>query len=102
MEAKKRNYRYEAGTSYVEGNTVRKLEAVPRYREEREAPERKRQVQRQTRGLSGINFTSLVILTVAIVATVYVCVEYLMLQNEVGLMQKNIVALERNIYYLVR
>ncbi len=104
MEANKRRYQYENnGTSYVDGNTVRKLRVAPDIRREEErhvSPTPRRQEQRHPNTLSGINFASLVVLTVAIIATVYVCVEYLMLQNQVTLMDKSIIKLEKEITVL--
>lgn len=101
MEAKKRYYHQEnIGTSYVEGNTVRKLNTAPDIRREEEQYEvrsPRRQVQRQTKQLSGISFTSLLILTIAIMATVYVCVDYLKLQADVNRMDNEIVTLQQTL-----
>ena len=93
MEAKKRDY-YQTEynrTSYVEGNTVRKLNAVPDIqREERQydLPSRRRQEQNQPKALSGINLASLLFLIVAISVTVFVCFEYLSLQTDVTHLSK--------------
>lgn len=103
MEANRRRYQYENGTGYVEGNTVRKLRVVPdiqREEEQYEVPQRRRQEKRQPKALSGINFASLLVLTVAIIATVYVCVNYLQLQYEVNRTQKRIVSMEKSIAVL--
>ena len=104
MEANKRRYQYEnSGTSYVDGNTVRKLKAAPDIRRKEEryvTPAPRRQERQHTKTLSGINFASLIVLTVAIIATVYVCVEYLMLQNQVTQMDKSIVRLEKELIVL--
>ncbi len=104
MEANKRRYQYEnTRTSYVNGNTVRKLNVAPDIRREEEryvAPGRRRQEERQPKVFSGINFASLVVLTIAIIATVSVCVDYLMLQNQVSQMDKNIIRLEKEIKVL--
>ncbi|MDF2842236.1 MAG: putative rane protein [Herbinix sp.] len=100
MEAKKKQYYSNNRTSYIEGNTVRKLNAVPeRRREERptEAPRPRRQVQRQPRGLSNMNFASLVVLVAAIVATLYMCVNFLQLQTEVSRMEKSIKTYETSL-----
>ena len=101
MEANNRRYQSEhTRTSYVEGNTVRKLYTMPDIpREERaqEVPSRRRQEQKQPKALSGINFASLLVLTVAIIATVSVCVEYLKLQMEVTGMDKSIVSMEKEL-----
>jgi cell division protein FtsL len=103
MEANRRRYQYENETGYVEGNTVRKLRVAPdirREEEQYEVPQRRRQEHRQPKALSGMNFASLLVLTVAIIATVYVCVDYLKLQYEVSQMQKSVVSLEKNITIL--
>ena len=101
MDANKRRYQYDyKGTSYIEGNTVRKLNAAPDIRREEqqyEVPSPRRQEHRHPKTLSGINLASLLVLTVAIIATVYVCVEYLMLQTNVSQMNKNIISLERQL-----
>jgi cell division protein FtsL len=101
MEANKKRYQYDyKGTSYIEGNTVRKLNAAPdirREREQYEVPSPRRQEHRQPKSLSGINLASLLVLTVAIIATVYVCVDYLMLQTQVSQMNKNIISLEKEL-----
>ncbi len=101
MDAKKRQYQYEnTRTSYVEGNTVRKLNAVPDIRREERSfpvPSPRRQEQKQPKGMSGMNFASLVILTIAIIATVSVCVEFLKLQTEVSKMEKSIITLENDL-----
>jgi cell division protein FtsB len=104
MEAKKRQYQYEnIGTSYVDGNTVRKLRVAPDVRREEEqyvTPSTRRQERIQPKAFSGINFASLIVLTVAIIATVYVCVDYLMLQNQVSQMDKGIIKLEKELTVL--
>lgn len=100
MEANKRRYQHENNrTSYVEGNTVRKLQAVPDYQREEqyELPSHRRQEHTRTKSLSGINMASLLVLTVAIIATVYVCVDYLKVQTQVTQMEKQIVSLEKDL-----
>lgn len=95
MEAKKREY-YQTEynrTSYIDGNTVRKLSAVPDFqREERQVdlPSRRRQEQNQPKALSGMNFASLLVLIVAISVTVFMCFEYLSLQSDVNRLGKQI------------
>ncbi len=100
MEANKKRYQYNnTGTSYVEGNTVRKLNVAPdiRREEQYEVPSPRRQEQRQPKSLSGINFASLLVLTVAVIATVYVCVDFLKLQTQVSQMEKEIITLEQTL-----
>ncbi len=111
MEVNNRRYQSEnQRTGYVEGNTVRKLSAVPDIRRELNAapaprrqplPERRqvpeRQERRAPRMVSGINMASMLVLTMAIVATFYFCVEYLMLQYNVKAIEKEIISLEHNL-----
>lgn len=104
MEANRKGYQYRnSRTSYIEGNTVRKLNAVPDIRREeqlQEIPSRRRQVHHQPRALQGISFASLLVLSVAIAATLYVCVTYLKLQSQVHQMDKTILSMEENIQTL--
>lgn len=106
MEANKKRYHNEyVRTSYVEGNTVRKLNAVPdidRRERVRQVPTPQRQVRRQPKALSGMNFASLVVLTIAIAATVSMCVNYIMLQTKVSQMEKSIVTLEKELTSLTK
>lgn len=113
MEANRRRYQYEnSGTSYVEGNTVHKrvelasqltrqgLHAAPDIRREEqqyEIPSPQKHVHRQPRALQGISLASLMVLTIAIIATLYVCVEYLMLQYDVNQMDQTIISLEHDL-----
>ncbi|HHV11929.1 MAG TPA: cell division protein FtsL [Clostridiales bacterium] len=101
MEAKRRRYEPEdSRTSYVDGSTVRKLNAVPERRREeriREMPAPQRRPHRKTRAFSGINLASLTVLTVATVISVLVCAQYLQLQWKVSSMEKSIVSMEKNL-----
>lgn len=103
METKNRRYQYgNSGTSssYVYGNTVRKLNAEPDIRREEqpyELPSPGRHRQSQPRTLQGISFTSLLVLSAAIIITLYVCVEYLKLQAGVSEMEKSIVSREHTL-----
>lgn len=104
MEANKKQYKY--GTNYIEGNTARKRDvsyqyALPDYdapeRQKRQAPRPERQVRSNPRVLTGINKASLFVLTMAIAATLYCCIEFIMLQNEVSKMEGDIIAMERSL-----
>lgn len=92
MDANKKKYNQEyTRTSYVEGNTVRKLNTVPDRREEQyEVAAPRRQDNRQTKTLSGINITSFLVLSIAIIATVFVCIDYIKVQSDINHMQKEI------------
>ncbi|HHT58029.1 cell division protein FtsL [Herbinix luporum] len=115
MARNNKSYRYQTRTNYTDGNTARKREfnvdyamgnynAVPD-RQTRPIPEPQRrvetrpqkQVRRQPRELSGISKTSLFILILAIGATLYFCIEFLMLQNQVSKMERDIISMERNL-----
>lgn len=106
MEANKKYYHQDnVRTSYVEGNTVRKLNTQPdirREEEEYEVRSPRRREYRQTKQLSGINFASLLVLTAAIIATVYVCVSYLKLQSDVTQMDNKVTALQQNLTTLTK
>ena len=101
MEANKRQYQYDnTRTNYIEGNTARQLNVAPDIRREEEEYEHRsprKQQHRQTKSICGINLASLMVLTVAIIATVYVCVEYLKVQASVSTMDKEIISLENDL-----
>ncbi|MDD4111835.1 MAG: septum formation initiator family protein [Herbinix sp.] len=113
MEANRKRQLYQTNTNYIDGNTARKqayigqnamqnYSAVPERRRELPAPRRpvptpERQIHRQPRHLSGISKASLFILTIAIAATLYFCIEFLWLQHQVGNMEKNILTMEQDL-----
>ncbi len=101
MEAKKRQYNNDnMRTSYIEGNTARKLNVVPDIRREEqqyEIPSPRRQERRQPKAFSGVNLASFLVLTIAVITTVYVCVDYLKLQYNVSRMDKAIITLEEDL-----
>lgn len=101
MEAKKRQYHNDnMRTSYIEGNTARKLNVVPDIRREEqqyEIPSPRRQERRQPKAFSGVNLASFLVLTIAVFTTVYVCVDYLKLQYNVSRMDKAIITLEEDL-----
>lgn len=95
---------------YVEGNTVRRLNAVPEreYREEREAQERgkkEREQERRARHAAQRNRERamqmspayLVFLTLAVILTVGVCTCYIQLQSDISSRMRNIASLETQI-----
>ncbi len=92
MEAGKRDYRREySGTSYVEGNTVRKLNNIPERREEQyEVITPRRRNERQTKSISSINIPSLLVLTAAVLATLFLCVDYIKAQSDLHRMENDI------------
>jgi cell division protein FtsL len=77
------------------------LSVVPDIRREEqqqyEIPAPRRQVHHQPKAMQGISFMSLLVLTIAITVTLYVCVEYLMLQTKLGQMDASIVTMEQDL-----
>lgn len=99
MEAdyRKRNPYDKTGTSYIEGNTVRQLNAVPDWRREEEqyeVPSPRRHERKAPKAQSGINMASLFVLSIAIAITLYFCVDYLKLQYDINRMEKDILTKE--------
>lgn len=115
MAQNRRRYQSQNRTSYIDGNTARKRDFGGQYavhnfntapdRQIRPVPEPKRRVdtvpergvRSQPRRLSGISKASLFVLTLAIGATLYFCIEFLMLQHQVSKMEKDIISLERSL-----
>lgn len=104
MEAKKKRYQYGTNYNYIEGSAARKRDVSYQYplpdydapeREKRQAP--KPQVRSNPRVLTGISKKSLFVLTIAIAATLYCCIEFIMLQNEVSKMESDIVTMEKTL-----
>lgn len=101
----KNNTRYQkeygsARSGYMEGNTARKLNAANDVRRERqpyETPYPRRQEQNYPRTLQGITPASLLVLTMAIVATVFICIKYLQLQIQVQQLNDKMVSLEETL-----
>lgn len=99
MDANER-HNNEYRTSYVSGNTVRKLNAAPDIRREEEqyqviAP--RKQVQRRPKSQPGMDLLFLFVLSLAILATVYVFVQYLREQSDILQSEKNIIAMEHTL-----
>lgn len=97
MDKQKKQYPYgDTRTSYVQGNTVRKLHTAPDIRREEQqyTPTPRRQTRTEQKTLSGVSFQSLLILSVAIIMTLAVCVNYLMLEYEVSKMDTTIKTME--------
>lgn len=91
--------------AYVEGNTVRRLEAVPermpREREEKEQREKERKanraarINRQRAMQMGPGYV--LFLTMAVIMTVGVCLLYVQLQSDIAERTKNTAVLESKI-----
>ncbi|HHX12662.1 MAG TPA: cell division protein FtsL [Clostridiales bacterium] len=100
MDAKKRRQSFNDRTSYINGNAALKYNNVPDIRREREQQEiahPKPRQQRNTKELQSLSLGSLFMLTIAVVATLYICVEYLKLQYNANHMEKTIVSLEQTL-----
>ena len=90
--AARRRKRAPQTEEYVEGNTVRKVERVPRYEEQ----ERGHHQRNQEKALQ-MNLFSVLLLTVAVICTLYICVSYLKLQSSVTARLNHIESLEESI-----
>lgn len=100
MEAKKRRQSLNNRTSYVNGSAALKYNNLPDIRREREqydTPSHKPRQRRNTKELQSLSLGSLFMLTIAVVATLYICVDYLKLQYNVNHMEKTIVSLEHTL-----
>ena len=91
--------------AYIEGNTVRKLNPVPRReQEEREEQQRTKRADRTTRAnrqralMMGPGY--LLFLTLAVVMTVGICALYVHLQSGINSKMKHIASLESEIMEL--
>jgi cell division protein FtsL len=113
--------RYNHRDSYVDGSAARKLHVVPDYeqeddydeeeylrekqRQQRSYQERKRQERaksrrkEQARTMDGI---SLILLTVAVLLTFYVCIQYLQVRLEITGLNKNIASMESQVATMKR
>ena len=105
MDAEKRRYN---NTSYVTGSTVRKLNVAPerdydtyeRPQPRITNPQRRERTQinerpsRHPRVGRGIDFLSMTLLTAAMIATLFVCFQYLDAQSDSIQLGKQIVTLE--------
>lgn len=86
-----------AGSSFVDGNTVRRLEAVPNVQpDKRSVPKKKqsRQVAKNQEKALHMNGLYVFALAIAVIVTLIVCVQYLQVQAEITYRLKNIHALE--------
>lgn len=84
--------------SYVEGNTVRKAEAVPRRREKiQERPEPRRYPKRQPVAIPGISGRSFCFLTTMLAVVVVTGFTYLSTQSEVRGMKEKIITMQSEI-----
>lgn len=82
--------------SFVNGNTVRKLQTVPDKRQEKHSKqtEHSKQVKRNRERAMSMNAGSVAFLAIAVCITLVGCVKYLTLQAEITERIKNISSLE--------
>lgn len=90
--------------TYVDGNTVRRIDTLPRRSEEerrREEERRKRLLRRrileQPVHMPGMDRVSIVFLAAAVAVTLYVCFTYIQTQNQVYEQKNQVVRMEYSI-----
>ncbi|MDO5345038.1 MAG: hypothetical protein Q4E91_04780 [Lachnospiraceae bacterium] len=83
--------RYPVST-YVDGNTIRKLQTEPRQQKRQNSRTSSATRKNRERALQ-MNFSYVLFLTVAAVVTVMVCINYLKLQSESTALQKEVTSL---------
>ena len=85
--AARRRRRAPQATEYVEGNTVRKIERAPQYEGQERRKQKKRNsshtvtVRRNQEKALQMNLFSVLLLTAAMICTLYICVSYLRLNH---------------------
>lgn len=85
--------RYQVNT-YVDGNTVRKVQTAPKQQQQPRQNTRTSSATRKNRERAlQMNFSYVLFLTVAAVVTVMVCINYLKLQSESTALQKEVTSL---------
>lgn len=97
MDAKNRRYQHDYSTY---GNTAKKLQVVPGYVEGDDIkpvrqPERKK--HKKLKKSPGIDLFSALFFCTAITVTLYTCIDYLKVQNQVTEQNKQITKLEREL-----
>ena len=102
-----KNHQIDRRQAYGEGNTVRKLNAVPRRlpeEQERREQEKRRNTDRRTRmnreRALRMNPAYLLFLTLAVVATVGICSMYIKLQADLSSRKSHVASLESQILEL--
>lgn len=95
--SERRNYR--AYTNYsVEGNAARQLQEIPRHEEEvRQERQIRKQPRRRGAIHQSIDLFSIIMLTGAIVLTLFACIEVLKVRTEITSSNKEVVQLEKKI-----
>lgn len=101
MEVPKRYYQNE----YIDGSAVRKIQNAPEYERQEHEEQRRRTsppVTRRAQREASMDMVSLLILTLAVCATLYVCIDYLIIQSDITLMSKNIATIESDLLELTK
>lgn len=99
-----RGYSATQRHTYVDGNTVRRIDTLPRRSEEerrREEERREQQIRRrvlqQPVRMPWVDMKSVLFLAVAAAVTLYVCFTYIQAQNEVQAQKNQVVQMEYSI-----
>lgn len=103
------NRQYLYNDYYTEGNTIRKprrdsdiyenprREEQRRQRQEIERRKSKRTSKKSQKELSSVSMASCAILVIAIAITLFTCIDYIKIQAEVALLDKNIIQNEQEL-----
>lgn len=98
--------KYYTNGDYVTGSAARQLQPaweMPEQTErepqrvERERIQEQPQVRRKPKVGHGIDFISMLLLVTAIIATVFVCIEYLQVQSDIVQLNKSVTSIENKI-----
>ena len=101
--AARRRRRAPQATEYVEGNKDRNIYSDPQYEEQERRKQKKRNsshtvtVRRNQEKALQMNLFSVLLLTAAMICTLYICVSYLKLQSSVTARLNHIESLEESI-----
>ncbi|BCN31557.1 FtsB/FtsL family cell division protein [Anaeromicropila herbilytica] len=94
MEAPRKRYE----SNYIDGNNARRLSVVPDYSNDEYSERRTRegrQVQRRpAKKVRMMSVGQLLVLTFAIGVTLFVCIDYLRVQNDLTVLNKNVATVQ--------
>lgn len=96
---------YRRYSNYIDGSAVRKYEAAPEYRpdrrdrekEEREKKSKELVARNKARARKKVGIKSLIVVTFAALASLYLCVSYVMVYSDIEATGEEIASLERQI-----
>ncbi|MBQ8799763.1 MAG: hypothetical protein IJZ55_09385 [Lachnospiraceae bacterium] len=97
MDARNRYYK---GEYMVDGTAARQLQVVPDYERQHEQETRTRVVEQPKKApkLShGIDFISMILLSVALVITLYLCYNYLQVQGNIVQLERDVMVMEQEL-----